>query len=664
MDKTTYRADIDGLRAVAVLSVVIFHFIGSALPNGYLGVDIFFVISGFLITGIIHKSCLTQSFSLKEFYVRRIRRLFPAFICVLTVSSIAAYILFIPSELLPFSKSSLAALGFISNVFFYNEAGYFDAHSQLKPMLHTWSLAVEEQFYIVFPLLLMALHKWFFTHIKTAIALLIGISLASYFCTAFYLHNLDLAFYMLPMRAWELLIGSYVAIITINAQNLKISATKSQIFSAIGAALILLSLVAPENIIKEFLTQIGIQTNPNEASVILNATITLGTALLIYIGTISSKPNAVSKVLSLQPAIFIGKISYSLYLWHWPLYVFAAYYFLDDIPKTIKIFLICTSILTAYFSWRFIEQPVRKNPNKLRKITLIRLGCAAAIILIISNILIIKNNGVMPHHKSAGLSNEPITIGIQNPTTISDQDGNSLGIALGNFTDLNNISFVLLGDSHADAISPALDTSAKSQNRSGLFVLNTCLMTSEFAQQFTAPKMINCGDSTDKFLEFLDDHKNIKTVFMAQRWLERTLEWKEAYQIQNPFVLRQDSLLNLVKLFERKGVNVIILEQVPALKMERNDAISIYWRLKIRNQNTEEVINPNRKLYIEKLKPINDIFNVLEQNTNAEFISVLDTLCPEQALYCAISNKLGLWYYDDDHLSTYGATTLAPEFAQ
>ena len=157
-----YRADIDGLRAIAVLSVVVFHFIASALPNGFLGVDIFFVISGFLITSIIHKSCLEKKFSLKEFYIRRIKRLFPAFICVLASSSVVAYILFLPSELLPFSKSSLAALGFISNIFFYSETGYFDAHSQLKPLLHTWSLAVEEQFYIVFPLLFMALHKWSF----------------------------------------------------------------------------------------------------------------------------------------------------------------------------------------------------------------------------------------------------------------------------------------------------------------------------------------------------------------------------------------------------------------------------------------------------------------------------------------------------------------------
>ena len=112
MDKTTYRADIDGLRAIAVLSVIIFHFIGSALPNGYLGVDIFFVISGFLITGIIHKSCLTNSFSLKEFYIRRVRRLFPAFISVLFVSCAVAYLLFIPSELLPFAKSALASLSY------------------------------------------------------------------------------------------------------------------------------------------------------------------------------------------------------------------------------------------------------------------------------------------------------------------------------------------------------------------------------------------------------------------------------------------------------------------------------------------------------------------------------------------------------------------------
>ena len=385
-----YRADIDGLRAIAVLSVVVFHFIASALPNGFLGVDIFFVISGFLITSIIHKSCLEKKFSLKEFYIRRIKRLFPAFICVLASSSVVAYILFLPSELLPFSKSSLAALGFISNIFFYSETGYFDAHSQLKPLLHTWSLAVEEQFYIVFPLLFMALHKWLLRHIKLIITLLFSASIASYYVAVFYAHNLDLAFYMLPMRAWELLIGSYVAIKVINQHEEKMPVIRSQILSGLGAILILLSLILPENVIKELLTNLGVKTNPNEASVILNSTVTFGTALLIYAGAPPTQPSFVNQILSLKPAVFIGKISYSLYLWHWPIYVFAAYYFLDDIPKVYKIFLIFASLIIAYISWRYIEQPVRKSTNNLRDIALIRWGCFAAIILLVSNVLILK----------------------------------------------------------------------------------------------------------------------------------------------------------------------------------------------------------------------------------------------------------------------------------
>ena len=664
MDKTTYRADIDGLRAIAVLSVIIFHFIGSALPNGYLGVDIFFVISGFLITGIIHKSCLTNSFSLKEFYIRRVRRLFPAFISVLFVSCAVAYLLFIPSELLPFAKSALASLGFSSNILFYSEVGYFDAHSQLKPLLHTWSLAVEEQFYIIFPLLLIALHKWLKKYVACAIALLLVASLTAYLVTAFQAHDLDLAFYMLPMRAWELLIGAYLAIKAKQPSTTTPSANKIQATSILGLSLILMSLILPEEITKQPLNIMGIQTNPNEPKVLLNTIVTIGTALLLYAGSSPCPKTLVYRTLSLPPSIFIGKISYSLYLWHWPLYVFASYYFLDDLPKIAKALLILLSILFAYLSWRFIEQPVRQSHKKLRDMPAIKLGVITATIITLGSIVVIKNEGFTRYHQAMGLNNKPLTIGIQSPQKALNQGGHSLGTVLGTNGDIHNTSFILLGDSHADAISPALDAAAKDADKSGIFMLNTCLMTSESAQQFAAPKVKNCGESTDNFLRFLDDHKNIKTVFIAQRWRERTIEWQEAYSIQNPFALRQTSLLQLIQEIEDKAVKVIILEQIPALKIERNDAISIYWRLKLRNRNTEQAINPTRDIYTTKLEPIKTIFREIQHNTNAEFISALGTLCPEDKNTCKISDKNGLWYYDDDHLSTYGALKLAPLFSQ
>ena len=204
-----YRAEIDGLRGLAVLGVVLFHTGVPELSGGFVGVDIFFVISGYLITKILAAEMDAGTFSVRRFYERRIRRIFPALFCVSMVSAIAAALLLLPADLINFGKSLASAALFVSNVFFWRQAGYFDEPSALKPLLHTWSLSVEEQFYIFFPLALALLSRFGQRATRVWLGLFCAISLA---LSVWAVRNApSAAFYLGPMRAWELLLGAIVA---------------------------------------------------------------------------------------------------------------------------------------------------------------------------------------------------------------------------------------------------------------------------------------------------------------------------------------------------------------------------------------------------------------------------------------------------------------------
>ena len=201
-----YRKDIDGLRAIAVLVVILFHYGFSLFPGGFIGVDIFFVISGYLITSIIVNDLEEEDFSFKKFYLRRARRILPALYTVLVISLLCAFIIFLPKDFLHFGKSLIATIVFVSNIMFMMDAGYFDTSALVKPLLHTWSLSVEEQFYLVFPVLLITLYKFLRSHFFNAILLLFFVTLA----LSEYVRDSNQieAFFQSQSRAWEFLMGA------------------------------------------------------------------------------------------------------------------------------------------------------------------------------------------------------------------------------------------------------------------------------------------------------------------------------------------------------------------------------------------------------------------------------------------------------------------------
>ncbi|MBI5674905.1 MAG: acyltransferase [Nitrospirae bacterium] len=354
-----YRPDIDGLRSVAVLAVLLFHAGFKHFSGGYVGVDVFFVISGYLITRIIHDEVLeTNSFSFSNFYVRRARRLFPALFFTLVLSGIFACLLFSPKYLEMFSGSLVCTIASVSNIFFWRESGYFDADASFKPLLHTWSLGVEEQFYLVWPLLFVFLllkAPKFASRITILIAGIVSLYLNHLFSggeitilsklspgIAAWFTNKSTIFYLMPFRVFEF---------------------------AIGAALVWLIKYQPKNkMLLEPMAAIGLAMIAYPVFTYTEDTLfpsynalmpCIGAALIIYSGT----AKYVGRLLNNPVAVGVGLISYSLYLIHWPIVVFYKYYKLDIMTYKEQWLISAVCIIAAVLMYRFVERPFRRGTN-------------------------------------------------------------------------------------------------------------------------------------------------------------------------------------------------------------------------------------------------------------------------------------------------------------
>ncbi|WP_394890295.1 acyltransferase family protein [Mesorhizobium sp. AaZ16] len=335
-----YRPDVDGLRAFAVLPVLFFHSGVSGFSGGYVGVDVFFVISGYVIGLSLLDDLKTGNFSIWRFYAKRVRRIFPALFVTVAVTCVFAYVLFIPSFFLDFSKSLLAASVFTSNIYFWKESGYFAADAIFRPLLHTWSLSVEEQYYVFMPIATYVIYHFLG---KRWLLVLLPAILASFALSVYATYTAPTAnFFILPTRAWELLIGATLALGRIPVVR---SRWLAEAIGIIGLSLIAFAVFAFDEA----------TSFPG-----LNALYPcLGSALLIYVGKSTVPPMATS-LLSLRPFVAIGLISYSLYLVHWPIVSFVRYLSLDQPTATQTLAIIVASFVLAYLSWRFVEQPFRK----------------------------------------------------------------------------------------------------------------------------------------------------------------------------------------------------------------------------------------------------------------------------------------------------------------
>ncbi len=339
-----YRRDVDGLRAVAVLPVLLFHLDESFLSGGFVGVDIFFVISGFLIIGIMHREMQSGEFSIVDFYDRRIRRIMPAYAVVLFTTSIGAYFILLPEDFKIYGLSLISAVLSVSNLLFWRLTdGYFTPESQFFPLLHTWSLSVEEQFYLIIPFFMLLIFNKIGKHIVKILILMLLISLIISIYGAF--EKPRSTFYLLPTRAWELLMGGVIAVGALKPPS---SRLLSEIIGTISAILIILSI-----------TLFSSKTVfPGHMALVP----CLGAAGLLWSGMCGpSKLPVVNRLLSTSLLVWFGLISYSLYLWHWPLIVFTNYISIEPLDYLDYTAVGLSAVMLAFITRHLVEIPFRRG---------------------------------------------------------------------------------------------------------------------------------------------------------------------------------------------------------------------------------------------------------------------------------------------------------------
>ena len=369
-----YRPDIDGLRSVAVLPVIFFHAGLSIFSGGFVGVDIFFVISGYLITTIILSELQNDKFSIINFYDRRARRILPALFAVMLFCLVTGYFTMMPDEFKNLGQSLIATTAFSNNILLALTSGYWDLASEFKPLLHTWSLGVEEQYYIIIPMLLLFAWKFFKSKILWMFIFIFFSSLI--FAIWFVSISPNIAFYILPTRAWEIALGSIVAVILskniINKNNLYIC----NLLSSIGLTLILISIFTFNNKV----------LSPSYYLLIP----TIGTCLIIIF---SNENTWTYKLLSLRPIVFIGLLSYSLYLWHQPIFSFLRIYSIEEPSTNTFLISIVFIFLISYLSLKYIETPFR-NKKAVSQKAIFTFAVVGSLFFLAVGLFLNKNYGV------------------------------------------------------------------------------------------------------------------------------------------------------------------------------------------------------------------------------------------------------------------------------
>jgi peptidoglycan/LPS O-acetylase OafA/YrhL len=499
-----YRPEIDGLRAIAVLPVILFHAGLSVFSGGFLGVDVFFVISGYLITLILCTELETGHFSILNFYDRRARRILPALFLVILFTIPFAWALMPPDALEIYFRSLPATTWFSSNVHFYFSQGYFTPDAELQPLLHTWSLAVEEQFYLVFPILLAFMWK-LRLRIEVWLSFIALISLL--LCLWQVSVNQDAAFYLPHTRIWELLAGATLAVLQSRAN---LTALVPQHFRTLAtitsSAVLLICFVCVDD---TWLTP-GVP----------NALVVLATTALLAFAT---GADPIAKVLALKPLVLIGLISYSAYLWHHPLFAFARLSSLNQPSMILMLGLSVLSLVLAYCSWRWVEKPFRQKGYFQRKAVF---GAAMFMMLAfgVGGFLANSANFAMSGYTQAQADLvRPSFSKAENCVWKKPADEQSQ-IELCEFGKMSAAGPVILwGDSHAAALLDELDLALKAKNLGGYYMRSSpCLRIPGIVPtgKRDADDVAECNNLQNEMFDFLKQAKPSAFV-VSMRWTLR-----------------------------------------------------------------------------------------------------------------------------------------------
>lgn len=642
-DSLKYRPDIDGLRAIAVLAVIFFHLDYPYFKGGYIGVDIFFVISGYLISQIIYLQIKNRKFSFIIFYKKRILRIFPVLFVLIIICLITGYFVLLNEEYLDLGFSSIASALFIPNILYWFKTGYFEIEAESTPLLHLWSLGVEEQFYILFPLIA------FFTlsRFNKSFVLIITITLAS---VSFYVNiiytSLDItfSFYMLFSRGWELLAGF---LLTLSLPYIKnTNKFVIELLSILGIGLIIFSVYY-------------LDTNilfPGYYAMLP----VFGSMLIIFSGSFD-KQTFIKRVLSNKYIVFIGLISYSLYLWHWPVVVYLRMAYSNLYLNEV---ILIISFLLSVISYFFIEQPFRnkgfiKLSLKVKSISIIIM----AVLIFTISVSVIKTNG-FPNRLSDSVKRA------SNPKTYLPENRHChrmTGIDIKNnnfciFGYENTVpSFALIGDSHAEALKYGLELAAINKKKSGI--------------QFTKPgcRPIRGIDKkgSRRCLRFINialneiaRNKEINIVFLAGYWSRayygfahnrRKIEYfdyqenSKKYESNDLLFLR--GLHRTIEQLIRANKKIVIIEDTPVIEFNPRTTYA-------RNI----FLNKEQNIYGKYKEGVNGIIKdeILKYGNSISYMKTEKIICPNNP--CKLVKNNELMFRDDDHISKKASALLTKEF--
>lgn len=598
--EVSYRPDIDGLRAVAVLPVLFFHAGLPGFPGGFVGVDIFFVISGFVITRRLLEDLKTGTFSVAGFYERRVRRIFPAMLFVFALTLLAAAFLLLPSEMIDFSDSVIASAVFGSNFYFWKSAGYFDPSSSLRPLLHTWSLAVEEQFYIFMPIAMYLGHRF----LKARWWLLLWPATAASFALSVILSKVapGACFFLLPTRAWELLLGAILVLTPLPPA----SARLAQILAGAGLVSIGYSIFS----FNETIQFPGV-----------NALYPcIGAALIIYAGSAT----LVNSALSIRPMVWVGLISYSLYMVHWPVIVMARYYLMRD-PAGIEIAtVIALSFAIALFSYNYIERPFRKPKTKTSRKRVLSFAGAALAATFAIGLMGLYLEGIparfpaFHEQQIAGIDQWRVGqcfLAIEQPA--SQWDAGHCVIGHG------HEGILLWGDSFAAHYIPGLLKNKDNIPDDLIFYTSAGCPP---VLNFLSYKTPNCHQFNANALDLIKKH-DIKIVVLSARW--DLLARRSEIDLQATI----NSILAL-------GAKVFVIGQSPEFAL---DIQSLAYRLRNTNRSSWTITNYN---------PAIDE-GLMAQSVGATLIEPVKQLCNKDA--CPFQRQDSLAFMDYGHFSAAGS---------